>query len=129
MVASTHALAMSWFLLAVSKYATFSGRARRKEYWFFILFYLLSYLVAVVIDSVIVPTILPGIQGFLSLILAFGLMLPGFAVAARRLHDLGKSGWWQLLNFVPLIGPAILIIWLARKGTAGPNSFGPDPLA
>jgi uncharacterized membrane protein YhaH (DUF805 family) len=106
------------------KYATFEGRASRSEFWYFYLFCILASLVAAVLD---------GLRSNFdsdtaSLILSLAIFVPFIAVAARRLHDLDKSGWWQLLLLIPLIGYLILIVWWATKGTEGGNRFGEDPL-
>lgn len=106
----------------LSKYATFQGRACRSEYWFFTLFFIIVSVIANIIDMGI------GSIGIVSLIVSLALLLPGIAVTARRLHDTDRSGWWQLLYFIPLIGAILLLIWFCTKGTAGANRFGEDPL-
>ncbi len=118
---------MSWFILALKKYATFSGRARRKEYWFFVLFYVLISIVATVIDSMtgsFDPTM--G-MGMLGLLVALALLIPSLAVAVRRLHDTDRSGWWVLLCLIPLIGGIWLLVLLCLDSTPGDNRFGPNP--
>lgn len=105
-----------------SKYVTFSGRASRSEYWYFALFTVILMVIASVIDTAI------GLEVF-GLIVALALLLPTFAVAARRLHDRDKSAWWLLLYLLPLIGPVIMLVWFCSKGTDGPNQFGADPLS
>jgi len=107
------------------QYFSFRGRASRSEYWFFALFNLLATLTAVGIDIAIGDS--PRRISAL-LIVFIVLLVPGFAVSVRRLHDINRSGWWLLISQVPLIGPVILIIWAIRPGNAGPNRFGPDPL-
>jgi uncharacterized membrane protein YhaH (DUF805 family) len=107
----------------VTNYATFSGRARRSEYWWYVLFVFIASLVLGMVDKAVIGAgILQG---------AFGLatFIPGIAVGVRRLHDRDRSGWWLLIGFVPLIGWLILIYWFATPGTAGENRFGPEPLA
>lgn len=104
-----------------AKFATFQGRARRSEYWFFFLFLVLGNVIFSVID---VATEI----GVLSLIFALVTLIPGLAVTARRLHDTGRSGWWYLLYFVPVVGAIVLIIWFCSKGTEGENRFGTDPV-
>ena len=108
------------------KFAVFSGRARRKEYW---LFTLLLFVANVIITTL--PLLVPflGETFFLILALAYvgGVFLPYFAVAVRRLHDLDKSGWWLFLGIVP-IANLLLLVWFCSKGTAGENRFGSDPL-
>ncbi len=105
-----------------SNYVNFSDRASRSEYWYWVLFVVLAEIVTSIIDYAI------GYQVTTSL---FGLavLLPGIAVAIRRLHDLDRSGWWVFLVCIPLIGAIVLIIWYCSRGTVGPNRFGPDPLA
>lgn len=105
-----------------SNYVNFSERACRSAYWYWFLFVVLSQLVATVIDSVI------GIQAITTLF-SLAVLLPGLAVAVRRLHDLDRSGWWLLLGLVPLVGAIVLIVWFCTRGTPGPNRFGPHPLA
>jgi uncharacterized membrane protein YhaH (DUF805 family) len=99
-----------------SKYADFKGRALRSEFWWFQLF--------VVIVQAVLNAVLPPLAGVFGLI----VLLPGLAVGARRLHDIGRSGWWQLLWFVPVIGVIVLIVWWATKGQAEDNRFGPAPV-
>lgn len=103
------------------KYAGFSGRAPRSEYWYFILFYVLVLIVATVIDAVVIGY--PLVQGIASI----AMLLPTLAVGARRLHDLDRTGWWLLLAFVP-IANILLLVWFCMKGTTGANQYGPDPI-
>lgn len=111
---------MEHFLSVVKQYANFEGRARRQEYWMFFLVYILIYIGLVVIDAVL------GL-GFLALIYALALLVPSISVAARRLHDTGRSGWWQLIALIPLIGAIILIVFLVMDSTPGDNQYGPNP--
>ena len=108
----------------LSKYATFSGRASRSEYWWFALANIIVQLLASVVDSAILHSETPAVAGIVSL----ALLIPGLAVSARRLHDIGKSGWNLLWAFLPLIGIILLIVWYCRKGDAGDNAYGSDPL-
>ena len=95
------------------KYAEFNGRASRPEFWWFILFCFIVNLVA------------GGIfRGWISSLISLALFVPSIAVGSRRLHDLGKSGWLQLLWIIPVIGWAILIYWAAQPGQAGSNQYG-----
>jgi uncharacterized membrane protein YhaH (DUF805 family) len=100
-----------------SKYATFEGRARRAEYWWFVLF---SFIIAVVLN-LINPGLLGGIWSLATL-------LPSLAVGARRLHDTDRSGWWLLIGFIPVIGLIVLIVFFVKAGQTGANRFGADPL-
>lgn len=97
-----------------SKYADFNGRARRSEYWYF---YLFNFIVGLAIGWV--PVI-----GWIA---SVALLLPGIAVGARRLHDTGRSGWWQLLALIPVIGAIVLIIWWASDSKPGANEYGENP--
>lgn len=112
---------MEYFLDALKQYASFTGRATRKQYWMFVLFYLIFYIVAVVIDMVL------GTM-FITPVFALGLLIPSIAIAARRLHDTGRSGWWQLIVLIPLIGPIILLVFLVQDSRES-NQYGPNPKA
>jgi uncharacterized membrane protein YhaH (DUF805 family) len=103
-----------------AKYATFSGRAARPEYWYWVLFTLLAGLVFVVIKLRVWE------EGgeVLTFIFDIATIIPSIAVAARRLHDTDRSGWWQLLAFVPIIGWILLLIWMCQRGTPDSNRFG-----
>lgn len=102
---------------AFSKYATFEGRARRSEYWWFILF---NFIIAVILNM-ISPGLLGGIWSLATL-------LPSLAVGARRLHDIDRSGWWLLIGFIPVVGLIVLIVFFATRGQTMPNRFGLPPL-
>lgn len=108
----------------LAKYATFTGRAARAEFWWWVGFYMLGTAVAVLFDGATFPLS----AGMSSLLFSLAVILPSLAVAARRLHDIGKSGWWILLWLLPVIGPVILIYWWACRGEEGANDHGPDPL-
>ena len=113
---------MNWYLGVLKNYATFSGRARRKEFWMFVLFNFIIAVVLGVVDSMIgVPV--------LGLIYTLGVLIPSLAVGARRLHDIGKTGWWQLIGLVPLIGILVLIIFFVMDSNPGDNQYGPNPKA
>lgn len=106
-------------------YANFSGRAQRSAFWYWVLFAFLAGLVTVAIDTAIF-----GAESFMPINSLFTLatIIPNISVAARRLHDIDRTGWWQLLHLIPLIGTIVLIVWFASRGTSGPNRFGPNPL-
>ncbi len=101
------------------KYADFSGRALRSEFWYFMLGAFLLQLAAIVVLS-----FSDTLASIVSLVIALGLMVPSLAASARRLHDTDKSGWWQLLLFIPLIGIIVLIVFLAQQGSLGANRYG-----
>lgn len=113
---------MNWFLAVVRKYAVFSGRARRKEYWMFALIYLLIAIVLAMLDGLL------GGAGVLSAILAIGLFLPSLGVTVRRLHDTDRSGWWVLVGFIPFVGWIVILVFMCLAGTPGSNQYGEDPL-
>jgi uncharacterized membrane protein YhaH (DUF805 family) len=108
----------------LSKYTDFSGRARRSEYWFFVLFNILVSIVASIIDAIIGTR--SGSFGLIEGIAALALLLPGLAVGARRLHDTGRSGWWLLIGLIPIIGAIILIVFFVQDSHPD-NSYGPSP--
>jgi len=106
-------------------YVTFSGRAPRSEFWYWVLFEVLVSIVASILDVAIFP--LNDISP-LNAIASLLLFLPSLAVSIRRLHDIDRTGWWVLISLT-VIGIVLLIIWNCLRGTIGPNRFGPDPLA
>ncbi len=107
----------------LAKYATFSGRAARSEFWYWQLFLVVAGLIAEIFDFGI------GWRGSpLTSIFWLVTLVPALAVAVRRLHDVGRSGWWLMLYFVPLVGWIVLLIWFCTKGPRGYNSYGADPL-
>ena len=118
-----------------SKYATFSGRASRPEFWWWILAVTLILIVTQLIDAYAIAPAL-GIEPFgpdagqpLSAIVSLGLILPQIAVSVRRLHDINKSGWWLLMALVPLVGALVLLYFYVQPSDAERNGFGdPDPL-
>ncbi|WP_159017062.1 DUF805 domain-containing protein [Cognatiluteimonas profundi] len=117
---------MDWYLKVLKNYFNFEGRARRKEYWMFVLVNLIVSFGLSMVDGIVGLKSASGI-GTLGAIYSLAVLVPSIAVGARRLHDLDKSGWWQLIAFVPIIGWIVLIVWAASAGQAGSNRFGPDP--
>jgi uncharacterized membrane protein YhaH (DUF805 family) len=109
-----------------SQYATFSGRARRREFWFWVVFAFIVYVVAIGLDNAFGITFGGGV-GWIYLISALVLLLPSIAVTIRRLHDTGRSGWWWLLALVCGIGAIIVLIFCFIDSTPGPNEYGPNP--
>ena len=112
---------MNYFLDALQRYADFTGRARRKDYWMFVLFYLIFYIGAAILDGLLGTV-------FITLIYSLGLLIPSIAIAARRLHDTGRSGWWQLIALIPLIGAIVLLVFQVLDSTED-NQHGPNPKA
>jgi uncharacterized membrane protein YhaH (DUF805 family) len=127
---------MEWMLMPLRRYADFSGRSRRKEYWMFVLLLLIVGVVLGLVtggfSSVMDPTSMGGdaTMGAGSMILGLfylAIFIPALAVQVRRFHDQDKSGWFVLLNFIPLVGGLIVFIFMCLDGTRGDNRFGPDP--
>ncbi len=117
---------MSWWLSAMKKYVDFSGRARRKEYWMFILFNLIFAFVTIVLDGLLGINDSQGIGVFYSLF-SLVILLPTLSVTVRRLHDVGKSGWWIFISVIPFIGGLWLLILTLTDGQPGANRFGENP--
>lgn len=118
---------MQWYLKVLRQYADFTGRARRTEFWMFVLFSVIISIVLRLIDYAIFGNSSSG--GPLGLLYSLAVLLPSIAVSARRLHDIGRSGWWQLIGIIPIIGWILVIVWFATPGRAEPNQWGPNPKA
>jgi uncharacterized membrane protein YhaH (DUF805 family) len=137
---------MEWAILPLRKYSDFTGRARRKEFWLFMLLMFVVSLIATAIESVLgMNGMILGTYGPLTLILAIALLTPQLSVSVRRLHDTNRSGWWVLLGFVPVatmllsgitgigvlnllaLAALVLLYFFILEGTKGPNQYGPDP--
>ena len=117
---------MNYFLDVIkNKYAQFDGRATRSEYWYFLLFYLIAYVLVVVIDGFLMQ--MTGGIPILTLIFAVGLLIPSIAVGVRRLHDIGKSGWWMLLSIVPIISLVLIAFFVIDSKED--NIYGANPKA
>lgn len=122
---------MSWYITAIKNYANFKGRARRKEYWMFILFNYLFGLACSLADGLL------GLQiplegkalGIFGAVYGLFVLIPSFSVSVRRLHDIDKSGWWLLLSLLPVIGWVWLLVYSTMGGTPCDNRFGADPKA
>lgn len=117
---------MNWFITALKKYADFSGRAQRSEYWYFILFYFLIYLGLFVISAV-GGRVIGSAVGVLLILFSLAMLIPSLSVCARRLHDTDRTGWWMLISLVPLLGGIILLIFLVQDSQPGENRFGLNP--
>jgi uncharacterized membrane protein YhaH (DUF805 family) len=126
---------MDWMLMPLKRYADFTGRSRRKEFW---MFTLLNFIVTIVLYGLIIMGMdfqtgqmgaLSMLGGGLLLIYGLAVLVPSIAVHVRRFHDQDKSGWFVLLMFIPGIGGLIVIVFMCLEGTRGPNRFGEDPKA
>ncbi|MGZ5043669.1 MAG: DUF805 domain-containing protein [Methylobacter sp.] len=118
---------MNWYLEVLKKYAVFNGRARRKEYWYFLLISTVISIVLVLIDSVIGTLSEEAGIGLLSGIYSLAVLIPGISVAIRRLHDTDRSGWWFLIALIPIIGGIVLLIFMVLDSAPGDNQYGPNP--
>ena len=118
---------MNWYLKCLNQYADFSGRARRKEYWMFVLFNMIFAFIAMIIDNVI-GTASPELgYGIIYGLYALVMIIPGIAVTVRRLHDVGKSGWMYLIVLIPFIGAIWLLVLLVTDSNTGENPYGTNP--
>ena len=131
---------MEYMLMPLKRYADFSGRSRRKEYWMFALGIFLAYIVIAILALALGAfsmnmqdgaasgfTPMMGLVFALFGILVLAIIVPSIAVQVRRFHDQDKSGWFALLNFVPYIGGIVVFVFMCLEGTKGPNRFGEDP--
>lgn len=107
--------------IVMNKYFNFEGRATRSEFWYFMLAIFVIGIVLSVIEGVL------GTNGIIGMLFSLGMLLPNISVSARRLHDTGKSGWWQLIAFVPVIGIIVLIVFWVMDSESGSNKYGPNP--
>lgn len=113
---------MNEYTAAFKNYAVFSGRASRRDYWMFALINAVVYVALWIVDMVV------GTFGLLAGLYALAALLPSLALATRRLHDTDRSGWLQLISFIPIAG-LVLVFFLAEQGKPGDNKYGPDPNA
>lgn len=117
---------MNWYMAVIRKYAEFNGRARRKEYWMFVL---MNFLIGILIG--IVGAIIGETGGLISVSLSglytLFIFLPYWTVTVRRLHDTNKSGWWILINLIPFFGQIIMFIFMVIDSDPNENAYGPNP--
>ena len=118
---------MNWYLAVLKKYAVFSGRASRKEYWIFVLINVIISIILSLLDGVLGLKFGQGGQGLLSLLYTLAVLIPSLAVSVRRLHDTARSGWWLLICLVPVVGWIVLLIFFIQNSRPGAENYGPDP--
>lgn len=118
---------MNWYLGVLKQYAVFKGRARRKEYWFFILFNLIASLVLTGVDFMTGSLDAELGMGLLSGLYSLAVLIPSLAVTVRRLHDTGRTGWWLLIGLIPLIGAIVLLVFMLLDSQPGDNEYGAHP--
>lgn len=117
---------MQWYLHVLRNYATFSGRARRKEFWMFALFNFIIAMVLTIIGMVAFGSN-SGASKLLADLYELAVLVPSLAVSVRRLHDTGRSGWWLLIALVPFVGAIVLLIFDCLDSEPGDNKWGPNP--
>lgn len=117
---------MNWYLTVWKKYAQFSGRARRSEYWYFTLFNLIASILLMIVDGILGSFSSEAGIGILGGLYTLAVLIPSIAVSVRRLHDTGRSGWWMLISLIPLVN-IILLVFMVSDSSPGQNQFGPNP--
>ena len=120
---------MDAYLKVLGKYAVFSGRARRREFWMFQLWQFVIYLLLWIAFAAIARAMANPLLALLPGLYGLATILPSLAVQVRRLHDTNHSGWAILIGLIPLAGAIILLVWNVQDGTPGDNRFGPSPKA
>jgi uncharacterized membrane protein YhaH (DUF805 family) len=111
---------VNWYVDALKKYVDFNGRARRQAYWMYFLFNVIILVVLAIVSGIIGTMILYYLYGL-------AIFLPSHAVGVRRLHDTGRSGWFILLELIPLVGSIVLLVFLCSDSQPGHNQYGPNP--
>jgi len=115
---------VNYFLDALKNYVNFTGRATRQQYWMYILFYIVFYFIAVTLDINLGQFDKEKMNGFISTVYTFGLLLPTVAILARRLHDIGRSSWWILLILIPVVGSLVILTFTLMDSQKGENEYG-----
>lgn len=118
---------MNWYLKVLKQYLDFSGRARRKEYWFFTLFHIIFYGVCILLDKILGTSAGEGGIGFLYLTYFLLTLIPSFALSIRRMHDIGKSGWMVLVSIIPIAGPIWFLVLTCMESEMKTNQWGDNP--
>ena len=117
---------MNYYLTVLKKYAVFSGRSQRAEYWYFFLFNLIISMVLGIISGII-GAVIGDDLGIIIILYNLAIFIPSIAVGVRRLHDVGKSGWMLLISLIPLIGAIWLLVLMVTDSNPGDNKYGPNP--
>jgi Predicted membrane protein len=115
---------MNWYFEVLKKYVAFYGRARRTEFWMFVL---INTIIGIVLSTLVAVTNRFGLFVAIQYLYSLAVLLPGLGVTVRRLHDTGKSGWFILLGLIPLVGEIILIVFCAQDSQPGANTYGENP--
>jgi len=114
---------MNWYIDVIKKYAVFEGRASRQEYWMFVLINLVIVIALGGIDAAV------GTYGIIGLVYGLAVLLPAIGVTIRRLHDTGRSGWWMLINMIPVIGFFIYLFFVIQDSKPEGDKFDVSPVA
>ena len=117
---------MKWYIEVMRKYAVFSGRARRQEYWMFVLSNVIIVVFLGIIDGM-ADSDSEGSRSTLTTLYVLATLIPFLAVGVRRLHDTGRSGWWMLIGVIPIIGAIVLLIFIIQDSQLMDNQYGPNP--
>ena len=119
---------IEWYKKVVfENYVNFNGRARRSEYWYYTLVTVIISIILTIIDKTTGLTFGIAESGIISSVYSLLVFLPGLSVLVRRLHDVGKSGWFFFIVFIPIAGIIWLLVLLCKEGNQGANAYGPDP--
>ena len=118
---------MNWYLEAFRRFGDFKGRSRRKEYWYFFLFNLLASWLFLFIDYILGTYSTESMIGLVNVAYSLVALIPGLSVSVRRLHDTGRTGWWMLINFIPVIGWIVFIVFMVFDSDPAANKYGPCP--
>lgn len=118
---------MNWYLKVLKQYVDFGGRARRKEFWMFVLFNFIFMIGAIALDNVFGIALDKIGYGPIYGLYSLAVLIPGLAVTVRRLHDVGKSGWMYLIVFIPIVGAIWLIVLMCFDSVSGENKWGANP--
>jgi uncharacterized membrane protein YhaH (DUF805 family) len=117
---------MNWYLMPFKRYADFSGRSQRAEYWYFTLGNFIVGFILGLIDGMMGAASQGGV-GLLTMIYFLGILIPSLAVSVRRLHDIGRTGWWIFVAIIPILGPLLLLYFYVLDSEPGANAYGPNP--
>lgn len=115
---------MSWYMTALKKYAVFSGRSRRREFWWFVL---VNAIIGAIFQCLGNDQNDPNFWNFIGWLYGLAVLIPSIAVQVRRLHDTGRTGWWWFIGLVPLVGWIVLVVFDLFDSEPGPNEYGPNP--
>ena len=117
---------MNWYVMVLRRFSEFSGRSRRREYWMFLLMNIIISFALGFIDGLRGSDVFFGL-GVLGTLYVLAILVPGIAVAVRRLHDTGRSGLWLLVGLIPILGALMVLWWMTRDGDPETNQYGPNP--